>query len=579
MRPTRRQKSESSGDVHATSPSPKDRSTPSDELVRRIEDPGYTPSVRRLGELLDLLGHDDDGVAKSAERAIARIELQYAARVAQESVSRGRQATRPARARLARLAGKLAQGKRDPDGVARAWLLEAVADPDPKTRRVAARGLGNLPWAEDIEHALATAFDHATSEDDARVFAVALGKIGGESAKARLASGEHGRASLIVDRELARKTPGSIDVARSPSHPLRVWFRTRSGLEDVVKEELPPSLGKARFVAPGIVEAELRESLAAALQIRTAMDVAFPLTSQSASGDLAADIVRALTSDEATDLFRTFTSTDGGRIRFRLSFARGGHRRAVVWRVAELVRAESRDLLNDPTESTWEVVVDDAGGRVRLELIPRGAPDTRFDYRERLVPASSHPTIAAALARVAPRSDDDVVWDPFVGAGAELVERARLGPYARLLGTDLDASAVNAARANLARAGVSRADIEQADACSTSPEGVTLIITNPPMGRRVQRGTHTALLQRFVSHAARVLVPGGSLVWLVPEPKTIVPSAKEAGLSLARAFSVDMGGFSSELSVWTKNISKKRKINEETRPSSRRGTRQAGKVR
>ena len=33
---------------------------------------------------------------------------------------------------------------------------------------------------------------------------------------------------------------------------------------------------------------------------------------------------------------------------------------------------------------------------------------------------------------------DDVVWDPFVGSGTELVERALAGPYARLLGSDTD---------------------------------------------------------------------------------------------------------------------------------------------
>ena len=148
------------------------------------------------------------------------------------------------------------------------------------------------------------------------------------------------------------------------------------------------------------------------------------------------------------------------------------------------------------------------------------------------------------------------------GAGAELVERARLGPYARLVGTDVDAKAVAATLANMERAGVDRAriSVEQASALDRVPDGVTLILTNPPMGRRVERGTHAELLERFVDHAAHVLVPGGALVWLVPEPRHIQDRAKAAGLERARAFSVDMGGFSAELGVYLKSGAKGRRI-------------------
>lgn len=532
------------------------------DLVARLSDPGFTPSVRHLGELLDLIGHDDEDVAKSAERAVLRIEAQSAGRVAEESVARARTAERPARGRLTRLTGRLAQGGRDPNGAACAWLIEALADPDLKTRRAAARGLGKLERTDAIEAALAAAYDRATSDDDQRVLALALGKTGGEAARARLAGGGHGRASLIVDRELARQAASVIDPTRTYGQRLRVRFHARSGLEDVVKEELGVRFGKARFVAPGVVEAELDGPLADALQIRTATHVGIPLAPVEKRKDLAKDIVRAIGSADALGIFRAFTSSqEGAAIRFRLDFTRGGHRRSVVWQVAELVRDAAPELINDPKESTWEVHVDDAGPQVKIELVPRGVADERFAWRADLVAASSHPTIAAALARVAPRHKNDVVWDPFVGAGAELIERARLGPFRHLFGTDIHPSAVEAARANMKRAGLEdMATIEEGDAVTASPEGVTLIVTNPPMGRRVQRGTHAELLERFVSHAARVLVPGGALVWLVPEPRRIRERASSAGLDLERAFTVDMGGFSAELAVYVKRAEKKRRI-------------------
>ena len=81
---------------------------------------------------------------------------------------------------------------------------------------------------------------------------------------------------------------------------------------------------------------------------------------------------------------------------------------------------------------------------------------------------------------------DDVVWDPFVGAGAELVERALLGRYDEMIGTDTDADALAAAKANLKAAKVARVQLTRSDARKFLPrKPVTLVLTNPPMGRRV----------------------------------------------------------------------------------------------
>lgn len=506
--------------------------------------------MKILGSLLDLFDDDDDELVKLAERAALRIEAQYTSRIVKETIERAKSAARPARGRLTRLAGRLAHERGDPNGIARAWLIEALGDPDPKTRRGAARSLGNMDPSPPIEAALGEAFDRATDDADKRVLALSLGKVGGEAARARLADGQHGRASVIADRELARPNAGEIALARQPAAPLRVWFHTRAGLEPLLGDELGEVFGTSHFVSPGVVETKVEGPLTRALEIRTASHFGFPLTPTVRDRDLAIDVARAVGSNDATSIFRTFTT--GAPIRFRLTFLRGGHRRSTVWQIAELVRSNRSDLVNDPKESTWEVVVDDVGGHLSVELVPRRYDDDRFTYRKDLVAASSHPTIAAALARVAPRNSNDVVWDPFVGAGAELVERARLGPYARLFGTDIDARAVDAARTNIEIANVPRATIERADACECSPEGVTLILTNPPMGRRVQRGDHIDLLERFVSHAGLVLVPGGALVWLVPEPKRVLARAEASGLVLDRSFTVDMGGFAAELSVYVK---------------------------
>jgi 23S rRNA G2445 N2-methylase RlmL len=239
-------------------------------------------------------------------------------------------------------------------------------------------------------------------------------------------------------------------------------------------------------------------------------------------------------------------------VRYRIAWAGGGHRRAVTWNVARAVSRRAPELVNDPTASLWELVIETRGRSVEAALAPRAIDDPRFAWRRGDVPAASHPTIAAALARLAGARADDVVWDPFVGSGAELVERALLGPARELRGTDVDARALEVARENLAAAGVT-ATLERADALAVEPRGVTLVVTNPPMGRRASREPGLAdTLDRFVAHAAAVLVPGGRLAWIAPWPSRSRAAAARASLVLDRALPVDMGGFDAEMQRWTK---------------------------
>ncbi|MBS2018250.1 MAG: methyltransferase [Deltaproteobacteria bacterium] len=537
-------------------------------VSERVRDPGYTPGIKDLPALLDLFASDDDDVARAAERAVLRIETRHTARALGETLARAKDAKRPARGRLTKLVGRLAANARaesseaEASHAARRWLVEALADADLKTRHTAARALGNLKHAPaehaEVERALLVAWDAARGDDDRKSVAEALGKIGSKAARERLAGT---RAALIIDRTTARESPGAIDLTRRHEGPVAVRFHARAGLEGIVAEELGDRF-RPRIAGPGIVEARLDGPLAAAAGVRTALRFGFPLDPvPTKNGDVAAAVVEAILQRRSLGILRTFTRTNGAPIRFRLAWERGGHRRALTWQCAELVARATKELVNDPTESTWEIAVDDLEDRVVIELVPRGFTDERFAYRTHTVPASSHPTIAAALARLAHAaraSDGETVWDPFVGAAAELVERAKLGGTGPLIGTDTEASAVEAARANLAAAGV-EAQILRVDGTTYEPRGVGTILTNPPMGRRVHRGSHVELLGRFVEHAARVLVPNGVLVWASPEPRRLGEAAAKAGLVVERSITVDMGGFPAELTVHRKRLQRSRR--------------------
>jgi predicted RNA methylase len=264
--------------------------------------------------------------------------------------------------------------------------------------------------------------------------------------------------------------------------------------------------------------------------------------------ELAKSIAAALTSPPAQ---ATLNAWSEGAPRYRVSFAEGGHQRALVLAIALAVSKAVPALVNDSRDASWEIVVVRDASPPHLVLVPRAYEDARFSYRKRDVRAASHPTIAAALARACVPQATDVVWDPFLGSGLELIERARLGPVRTLLGSDIDPTALDAARENLAAAGV-RAELREGDALRLHPDNVSLILTNPPMGRRLLRDSSLgSFLDAFVAHAATVLARRGRLVWLSPLPERTRRVAERAGLHVGpEGAMVDMGGFSAELQTF-----------------------------
>jgi 23S rRNA G2445 N2-methylase RlmL len=527
------------------------------DVVALVREPGFTPSVRDLAGIAALLSSKDEALARDAEKALVRLGP-TALPILREEATR---AAGEARARLVRVVGALGAG--DADAVA--WLCAELAGGKGKSARYAAAALGKVaPVSHAVaEHALLEAWGREVPVELRRVLAESLGKIGSSAAAGALAGCEEdaddaelrrilGKAVLRLERDRVREEASAIDATASLDRPWPVVYRCRAGLESILVEELGAP-ASPRPVGEGRVQAVLRGALSAATVPRTATSFAF-LLGPASGQDEAALAEGLLASDAAWSIFRTFTR---GPIRFRLAFEGAGHRRGLVHRVAERVRAARPEVLNDPTGSTWEALVRDAREPTKtnlrtivIELEPRALVDVRFDYRVADVPAASHPTIAAALARVAGVRPDDVVWDPFVGSALELIERARLGPYARMIGTDVDEGALESARANLARAAVDRVELVHADSTQKVPEGVTLLLTNPPMGRRVARGELAPLMDRFV-HAAKEALgssrSGGRLVWLSPMPERTRGRLEAEGFTIEVARPVDMGGFRAEL--------------------------------
>jgi 23S rRNA G2445 N2-methylase RlmL len=518
-----------------------------------VKDTGFTPKVREVDALVDLLADED--LSKHAERAIARVGP--AALVTLKA--RLSRATPPLRGRIVKAIGRFA---REP--AAADVLLGLLEDPavDPKSRRNAVIALGHGDDPRAVQ-ALTGLWERDPRPEMRRSIAASLGKIAAPDSLALLRGAASSddpelariadRATRMVERTTTRGSDARLDPARSPGHSTEVILLARAGLEKLLAEELAGVAGVERVQVEGggRVRALLTGALDQLFASRLWLDVRFPLAGgEGTDGETAADsIARAVSGTTARDLFDAWSV---GPPRYRLEWVDAGHRRAATWDAVRAIARRAPGLVNDPTASTWEILVTTRFGAVDVALRPRGLDDPRFAWRKRDVPAASHPTVAAALARIAGASRDDVVWDPFVGSGGELVERSLLGPYRTLLGTDIDERAIDAARANLAAARA-KATLTKADALGTTPPGVTLVITNPPMGRRSLRASGTAdMLDRFVAHAGEALVPGGRLVWIAPHPERARRAAQSAGLVLERAVPLDMGGFDAEIQRFLK---------------------------
>ncbi len=530
--------------------------SPSPPLLERLQDPGFTPRLRELDELVELL--PDEEHAKAALRAIGRL----GEKAVEPLLARFASARPPLRAHVLKAIGRLAPAQK-----VESALLAALGDEDPKTRRNAAIALGHvadgaLP-SPAIEDALLLAWDRDPRPEMRRTLAASLGKVGGPRSLPRLVEAAGAadpelarigqRARAMLERTASRGAAGRIEPGRAPSRPVPIVGLCRPGLEELAAEELAgvAAVVEAEVEGPGRVRGRLAGSMDAVFAARTLLSFEFPLPVELRRGKeaLPAALARVVSGEAARTVFETWTE---GPARYRIAWAEGGHRRAATWEAATAIGAAAPHLVNDPTSSTWEIVIahDDAG--LSVSLVPRALVDPRFAWRRGDVPAASHPTVAAALARVAGVREDDVVWDPFAGSGAELVERGLLGPFAALHGSDTDPRALDIARRNLAAAGLS-AQLERRDALDPAPPGVTLIVSNPPMGRRASRAAGLdEMLDRFVEHAGASLVPRGRLVWMAPWPRRSRAAGTRAGLDLDWASLVDMGGFEAELQRWIK---------------------------
>jgi predicted RNA methylase len=448
------------------------------------------------------------------------------------------------------------------------WLRKCLQDPEEKIRRYAMAALPKLGAGAGEEAQLLGLLQTTTAEREKKFLGKSLNKIGGAATLEALAGSAEGvlaQTAMKVTANVARDAePSTVRLDRTlPQFDgLKIYLRGRYGLEGIVRDEVEDARlagGKFRVVEVRrglvIVTPIAPFSLGDLYALRCFGSVGFEIGMVKDGEDAAAveALAKVITSRVARLLLKTFTE---GSLRYRLNFAAKGHQRGAVQAVANRAFALSPEILNDPRSAPWSIDIHPGRPANTVELRPRLTPDPRLEFRLRDVPAASHPPLAACLARIAGTHPDEVVWDPFCGSGLELIERALLGGVRRVIGTDLSAEAVEISQENFAAANVR--GVEGKFLCGDfrdfarmpelRPGSVSLVLTNPPMGKRVPIPDLRGLIEDLFAAAATVLRPGGRLVLANPLRTEI----REPSLTLEWWQVVDFGGFDCRMEVYTK---------------------------
>lgn len=454
-------------------------------------------------------------------------------------------------------------GSEEQKRLARDWLRGLLQDPEEKVRRYAMTALPKVGGDAGEEAALLALLGKTSSGREMASLGRTLEKIGG----AATLTGEAGqrldaRTLRKVETNVARhETPGEVLLDRplEDFSGLHLHLHCREGLEEILAEELDERVrAGAPFrrvrSEPGLVVATPRGpfTLGDVFALRCFGQAGIvPGKVPVGKGEVEA-LTDVITSPRTVKVLQTFTE---GPLRYRLEFLQRGHQRSAVKQLADRISARCPALWNDARSALWQINIGQDARNLALEITPRLRPDPRFAYRLGDVPAASHPPLAACLARVAGELDGDVVWDPFCGSGLELIERARRGGVHRLFGTDLSAGAISTAEQNLAAAAgetpavLTCGDFRDYQGVSGLASGsVSLVITNPPLGRRVPIPDLPGLIHALFAASADVLKPGGRLVLV--NPRTVTPDGLPLRLGFRRR--IDLGGFHCHLERYSR---------------------------
>jgi methylase of polypeptide subunit release factors len=420
-------------------------------------------------------------------------------------------------------------------------------EPDVKTRRRLAAAIADSGHSE-VSSALARQLELEEHRFVQASLILALGKLGFQDWATHWLEflGKEGPVAEAM-RKAVRPPPATADtdlLAREtkPRPTGTYYLQLYPGLERLAQLEFRQyGLGQAQPLAPGWLKLpNLPDNALASLeQIRTV------LADYSLALDVPATPVHDMRAsfDEATHAMLTSAPYLSEGCTFRLSLpkmaTRGDYNKLVasVSRYIERIRSWH----NNPSNYDIDIRLVQHSATESIIWRDRRWPSQRRDETRQVIPASIHPSVAAALCFAASEAEltalntsegkGRILLDPCCGAGTILREWLALFQQAQAIGYDISEKAVQLSRMNLAafesRCQVSKADMRQLPLKDAS---VDFIVCNLPFGVRVKHQLpNRTLYTQFAREASRVLRRSGWLITYTSDRRAITDALRAAG--------------------------------------------------
>ncbi len=443
------------------------------------------------------------------------------------------------------------------------WLAQMVNhESDPRARKGFIQAVGGGLQGKELKKRsiLVDAILAASARRDLHLPEVkALTEALGKSADPRAVNalkllagqgGEVGRSQLILERDTARANENddvTIDLAtlmdgeKGTAKDLVFWFVP--GLEKLALRT--GVFGSADTLSQGVllVESGLGKTLRDNLLWQ---EVGVVLGRVPANSAEAVAKVVARSSPRLRASMKGLKADAKIRLRIDQSGEENGPKIG-AWAFAEALAKENCDIMNDGRNAHWQVRLLQHGTNHLVVAVSKKHVDARWTWRgSQDIEGSSQSTVAAGIVALAAPRANDTIWDPFCGAGTELVIASRVtSGKAKLFGTDVNPNAIEAAKRKAAELGIAM-ELRHCDALTIS-ERFSTIVTNPPFGMRTSRGEARGILEELFRRIRARLGNGGRFVLLSHAPAATADWGKNAGLRLVESIPVKLGGISCEL--------------------------------
>jgi predicted RNA methylase len=530
------------------------KNVPLELIEARIADKAWTPGRRDIGDLFTAWRELSDDDREQMQKRMARLDAPSVCAAIQsfaslDARSRG-ELTRPVLKSTIHSALKI--NSPVTTDVVLEFTSSCLLDAEARVRKAAAQAIGNS-WddmsrelRQSITDLLLNAFGKATDQSEIKAMTEALGKSGDQRALEALQQFNQkvgvssAKAIMTLQRDMSRGDVSG-DVCQPEllgDSPLIVWFT--DGVESIARMRAP-FLG-AEVLEPGVLKAEntrWADLSANKLWRRAGVHL-------GRLEDLSESSLAALLRQHSEKIVQATPLKTPGPVRIRLG-RDDGRSRSYVWNFAELLSQFNCGLINDGRSAHWELIIC----QYYVVLVPMQFLDDRFSWRDATAEGASDPTIASALVQLAEIKPNEHVYDPFCGAGTELIIVGRSTPSARLTGTDISDRVIESAKNSASVAGV-EAVFVAADALDFDAGPFDVVVTNPPFGMRTVRGGARTLLEEFLMHIQSRLSVNGRIVMLSHAPRSTRLWAEAGRMRLIRSFPVRLGHMPCELQCFGK---------------------------